>query len=228
MNSSGKITAWGVGLVLLLLAQGAFAAVTYVFYDDYDEEPTGSGVGHPQGYTFYGLGLEDWGVSDLQAASSPNSGYMALNNATTTWGAGLFKPLGGVSMTNGVLSVSLMRSVGQAGGVAFKVWDNQGNEFRTADIDLFAVGTTWNTYTQSIYQLTQREAGGSALNVSNITQVGLIFYKAPAGSDVITYYFDDFSGTGEAVPEPEVFGLVALGGMLCAMLRSARIHLQKK
>lgn len=208
-----------LGLVSVVVCAACAAQGALIFEDNYDSEDTGSGVGYPDGYSFFGTGIDDRGVTALESVSPDNSGYLALDNGVTAWGAGCWKAAAGgaVDLTEGSLSIYMKRTAGTAGGVAFKVWDGDGNEYRTADEDLFSISTDWTEFSQPLSALTHQDAGSGALDAANITQYGLIFYKAGSGTDAITYYFDDY--TGSTIPEPGVAMLLIGGIGTCLFLR---------
>ncbi len=79
--------------------------------------------------------------------------------------------------------------------------DQDGTVVRTADADLFSIGTSFTTISQTINNLTVVDESGSTpgLNLQQIQSVGLIFFDR-GFSATSTMVFDNLAIT--SVPEP--------------------------
>lgn len=204
----------------LLLLGVSFAAslglhAAPIFLDNYDSDPVGPG--NPPGYYSFGI-FEDIGVTNLESVSAPNSLYLAVDYTQVGFGTGLSHGIyaNPVDLTGATLSVAIKSSAdltGDAPLFAFRITDDEGRIFRTANADLYLPGTEFSVFNQAADTLVYDDGPAGPINLSTIVEVGFLFYNT--GDDVQTvFYLDNFQA---AIPESSQTAL-ALGLALLALV----------
>ena len=220
MNFKVLLT-WGQALAIgAIVSTHPIAANADMIIDDFENQPTGSGIGTPLDYFSFGGQLTDFGVDEkFDAVSGTRSAfYVADFSVENAFGIGAARQNLNLSLSsNHVLSVYLRvtdsLAVGSTPFTAFRIGDADGTVMRTPDSDLSSVSTDFLKISQPLSSLTfQDEAGSLAgLDFAHITTVGLLFYDRDF-SGTSTIVFDDLSIT--AVPEPSQFSLWVMLGFL--------------
>ncbi len=140
----------------------------------------------------------------MGAVSGTQSAYYVIDFSVIGFGVGAARE-GLALQLDGQQSIRVAArttvDLGSTGFVAFRLKDQDGTVVRTADADLFSIGTSFTTISQTINNLTVVDESGSTpgLNLQQIQSVGLIFFDR-GFSATSTMVFDNLAIT--SVPEP--------------------------
>ena len=179
-------------------------------------------AGAPDNYSIFGGSVADSGVTDGTSVSSPNSAFIVANLDNSAFGFAAIlihdtvAPMDFTTGINPFVSAQMSSTVDLPGShIGFKLWDADGSEFRTADADLFPVGTSFSGIAQPLSAISQNDnalAGTGGLDLANIVQYGIVvFENTGSPNGLATLNTDNFQGV---VPEPSVAALFVCGSIL--------------
>lgn len=190
-----------------------------LLYDNYDAEALGTGA-PTDTYTFGAL-ITDIGITDAFSVSPDQSTYIVMDFSVAGWGAAMVRGTSPLDVTGGSLSVELRSTFDFTNGlVAFRMTDGDGSIYRTENADFFMPSSSFDTFTQSVNDVTFIDAAGSTagLDLSNITEVGFIIYDTGETPNTVTFHADDL----RVIPEPSTMILLLISFGVLAVFKNKR------
>lgn len=228
--SRGIAVRWWTVVGIFGLVWSAFLnreAKADIIIDNFENQPVASGAGTPLNYFTFGDLLSDRGVSNtLGSVSGTRSAFYVVDFDQSGFGVGAARQNLNLSIDPKMeVMVELRLAAGPraSGFIAFRLEDADGTIFRTADNQLLAASSSFQTLSQSIATILTVDTAGSiaGLDLTQIRSVGLLFFDRDF-TGLSTIVFDDLRIV--TVPEPSVLSLLALafGILLPVRCRSPR------